>query len=247
MIRKSFLIASALILALACNKVGGDQSGYETVSVKFTADDMMRWAYEQQGPEIPGNPCWVEDGVLCIRTHAGTFERPKRRTREKTYTSGVYTWKTFIPEVGPGDQTSFGSWIYCDDRHEIDFEVGWGTNDMRNKTKAEAGELVACMTNQDFPGTTSYAPVTAGEWHIFQIRLDLRTVKLDGKKKTCYYCSWIIDGNTVKEKQLEFGPEIGFHIFVSVENLKFIGTRPAAQDNIGKFEWVSFDGKVKKQ
>lgn len=247
MIRRYFLIVIALILAFSCNKESGDQSNYEDVSLRFSANDMAAWVFEKQGPDIPGTPYWVEDGALCIRTHAGTFERPKLHTPQKTFTSGVYTWKAFIPEVTEGDQTSFGSWIYCDDQHEIDFEVGWGVASPRAKTKAGSNQLVAHMTNQAYPKTVNYAAVDAGQWHIFQIKLDLKTIKLDGKKKSCYYCSWVIDGEVVAEKQLEFGPEVGFYIFVSVENLKFIGDTPAAQDNIGKYEWMTFEGKVKKQ
>ena len=52
-----------------------------------------------------------------------------------------------------------------------------------------------------------------------------------------------IDGVEQKSIQTQFGPdEAVFRIFVSVENLMFIGTHIASQDNTGAYEWVKFKG-----
>jgi hypothetical protein len=42
---------------------------------------------------------WIEDGNLTIYTNANTWERTKIKTIS-TYTTGTYTWRIFIPEMG---------------------------------------------------------------------------------------------------------------------------------------------------
>ena len=53
--------------------------------------------------------------------------------------------------MGEKDQASVGSWIYCDDHHELDFEVGYGNTDVRKKLNASPDDMIAYMTSQDFP------------------------------------------------------------------------------------------------
>ena len=175
---------------------------------------------------------YMQEDTLCIKTRANTYDRIKF-SNEVIYTSGTYTWKTFIPEFNPGDRTSVGSWIYCDDHHEADFEVGYGTDEARREAGCSENEVVACMTNQDYPFTSSYTPILPG-WHIFSIRLDT----VDGD----YEIHWSIDGVEKKVQRVGFGPETAFRIFVSVENLDFIGTHIASADNVGRYEWVNFTG-----
>ena len=88
-------------------------------------NDLEGWVYAHQD-DNPDHQCVLEKGKLRIFTRAGSWDRKKVRTADKIYTTGRYTWKTYIPEMGKGDQASVGSWIYCDDHHEIDFEVGYG-------------------------------------------------------------------------------------------------------------------------
>jgi hypothetical protein len=46
-----------------------------------------------------GQNYWIEDGNLTIYTNANTWERTKNQTIS-TYTTGTYTWRIFIPEMG---------------------------------------------------------------------------------------------------------------------------------------------------
>lgn len=177
----------------------------------------------------------VNDGVLALSTRAQTYDRTKMSTLDTDYAAGVYNWRTFIPEIAPGDQVSIGSWIYCDDHHELDFEVGYGTAAMREEAGAQPGDMVAAMTNQDFPYKTGNVAVTPG-WHDFEIRLD---VAPDGN----YTAIWSIDGVEKQTLELGFGPETGFAIHCSVENLKFIGDTIPQADYTGLYDAVSFRGK----
>lgn len=192
------------------------------------------WTYAHQDTSTV-KAFYVEDGILYITTRANTMDRPKLFTPQ-VYIDGEYSWKTYVPMVAPGDRTSVGSWIYCDDHHEIDFECGWGNDEARASVGAGEGDLVACMTCQDFPNTSTYAKIKPG-WHEFGITLEL----VNGN----YKVHWTIDRMEQKCIQTKFGPdEAVFRIFVSVENLMFIGTHIASQDNTGAYEWVKFKGNT---
>lgn len=220
----------AVTVIAACSKYDG------LVRQEWTgADIAATWTYMHQDTSTV-TAFHAEDGILYITTRANTMDRPKLHTPQ-IYIDGEYSWKTYVPQVAPGDRTSIGSWIYCDDHHEIDFECGWGNDEARQAVGAGEGDLVACMTSQDFPFTSTYAKIQPG-WHKFGIKLEL----VNGK----YNIHWIIDGKEQKQQQTTFGPdEAVFRIFVSVENLNFIGTHIASQDNTGAYEWVKFKGHTK--
>ena len=38
--------------------------------------------------------------------------------------AGKYTWRVYVPAMGKGDQASIGVFLYRDDQHEIDSEIG---------------------------------------------------------------------------------------------------------------------------
>lgn len=197
---------------------------------KWTFETLDGWAYGHQD-DNPDNQCLLKDGILKIYTRANSWDRKKIHTVEKKYTSGRYKWKTYIPQMGEGDQASVGSWIYCDDHHELDFEVGYGKKEVREQLKARPNEMIAYMTSQDFPYSSIPVKLKTG-WHIFEIDLTLKDKK--------YYATWYIDGKKKHESQLQFGDEIKFHIFCSVENLKFIGDHIPQQENYGLYDFVQY-------
>ncbi len=192
--------------------------------------DIKGWVLSSQD-DNPDSQTSLERGCLKIYTRAGSKDRKKARTEEKVYTTGRYKWRTYVPQMGKGDQASVGSWIYCDDRHEIDFEVGYGKKKVRDELKAKPGDLVAYMTTQGGPFSSKPVLIRPG-WHTFEI--DLTAV--DGK----YKAQWFIDGKLKHAVQQNFGPEIAFYLFCSVENLGFIGDNPATKDNYGLFDRVEY-------
>lgn len=222
------LLTLAALVFTSC----GQKKDPNFVSLRWDFDNLDGWTYGHQDTATV-NLNTVEDGILKVVTRAGTYDRPKYRTVD-TFTSGIYKWRTYISDIAPGDQTSIGSWIYCDDHHEIDFEVGPGRSEIRERIGAADDEYLACMTNQDNPPKSGYVAIKGG-WHDFAIKLDV----VDGH----YVISWIIDDIVRQTHEVTFGPEYGFHIFVSVENLKFIGDHVATQDNYGLYDWVSFEGQ----
>ena len=200
-------------------------------SMRWDFDDVEGWVYYHQD-DNPARQYILENGCLRIFTRANSFDRKKFRTKEKVYTTGRYKWRTFISDLGEGDQSSIGAWIYCDDHHEIDFEVGYGKQEVREQLQAAPDEVIAYMTTQDHPFQSVPVKIKKG-WHIFEIDLSL----VDGK----YKVEWMIDGETVSTVQQTYGKEIAFHIYCSVENLKFLGDHIASQDNYALYDFVSYE------
>lgn len=198
--------------------------------VKWNFNNLEEWVYSHQD-DNPVTQCVVQKGKLKIWTREGSIDRKKMHTKDKIYTTGRYIWRTYISPMGQGDQTSIGSWLYCDDKHEIDFEVGPGNDKIRKQLNASPKDLVVYMTTQGNPYHTTTALIKAG-WHIFEIDI----AAIDGK----YKVEWIIDGKVYSTVQQTYGKEIAFYIFCSVENLKFLGDHPATQDNYGLFDYVKY-------
>lgn len=227
-----FAVFATVLILSSCAQMGRPGQKSQTEIVWSAKDIFEGWVYHHQDTSTVYS-AWLDKDTLCLATRANTYDRTKMHTRE-SFGAGVYRWMTYIPALPEGDQTSVGSWIYCDDHHEIDFEVGWGKDAARAEAGCKPGQMVACMTNQDFPFTSSYVAIDPG-WHEFEINLEVK----DGK----YVEHWSIDGVEKKKQAVGFGPETRFHVEVSVENLKFIGTHMATAYNVGRYQWVSYSSK----
>lgn len=212
-------------------------AGRREKGIRWDFDSLDGWVYEHQDTSSH-SMCYVKDGMLRIDTRPFTYDRQKMHTREKTYRAGRYRWRTFISNIADWEQVSIGSWIYHDDHHELDFEVGYGTSNARRECGAKDGELVVYMTNQDHPRFTKCIPIKPG-WHDFEIRLD----RGDAGN---YRALWLIDGKVKQDRQLQFGEEIPFYIYCSVENLRFLGEKIAEHSNYGLFDWVEYKANKRK-
>ena len=129
----------------------------------------------------PARQIECRNGVMKIFTRANSRDRKKVRTVGSDYGAGRYTWRVYIPEMGVGDQASVGAFIYHDDQHELDFEIGYGPQEVRERIGAKPGEMVAYMTTQDNPHQSVQVPIACG-WHTCDIELSLR----DGMFHLCY-------------------------------------------------------------
>ncbi len=173
-----------------------------------------------------------EDGkVLRIFTEANTQQRKKVRTTQQ-YGSGLYTWRTYISDLGELERVSIGSWLWHDDEHELDFEVGSGTSAERAALQLAEDEVIAYATSQANPWVHQKVKIKKNAWHTFQIDLKL----VHGN----YFATWLIDGVIYATQQLSFGEDYPFYIFCSVENLRFIGDTWPYQDNHGLWDYVEY-------
>ena len=236
----NIIFCIALVTALmGCVHTGPSEgpdvpSGPQT-ECRWDFDSVEGWAYAHQ--DTASISQWsIENGSLYLRTRAHTRDRSKMYTTRNDFQGGEYTWRIFVTNIKPYEQVSIGGFIYQDDEHEIDFEIGYGTKAAREEYGASDGELLACMTNQGHPFSSSYVPITPG-WHTFTIKLE--------EKGENYLAHWIIDDVTRQSLPLDFGPkDARFTIMCSVENLLFMGEKIPENDNYARFDYVSFKGRV---
>lgn len=208
-----------------------DTPGEEVFTTKWDFDTLDGWVYSPQGG-TPESQCHLEDGCLVITSRKNTQDRPKYRTSGgRIYGPGKYVWRIFIPEIEAGAQASVGAFLYMDDAHELDFEIGYGTAAARTQAGAKEGEMVACMTNQQHPTVSRYYPVTPG-WHTFTLDMPL--------SGDYYNAVWYIDDVQKQSQRLNFGAETQFYIYVSVENLIFMGDHLPTRDVSAKFDYVAY-------
>ena len=250
----TFIIAvCSIFLATACIDINKDDrftddpnSGITTPeegdllndkSTKWDFANLDGWELANQGDENVDhssieNNAECEDGkALRIYTEANSQQRKKMRTT-KQYGSGLYTWRTYISNLGEVERVSIGSWLWHDDAHELDFEVGSGTSEERSALNAADDEVIAYMTSQDNPWLQQKVKIKKNEWHIFQIDLKLVNEK--------YFATWLIDEVPYSTQQLSFGEEYPFYIFCSIENLKFIGDAWPHKDNYGLWDYMIY-------
>jgi hypothetical protein len=192
--------------------------------------DLKEWQDDSQGssPRSYG----IIQGALRISTRAQTRDRVKVRTTDR-FGAGKYTWRVYVPTMGEGDQASTGAFLYSDDQHEVDFEIGYGKATLRQALKASQTELVCYCTSQGFPSSSSQMLIASEAWHTISIEVE------HGKNGN-YLIEWIVNGRVVKKLQMAFGDEITFTVHCSVENLLFIGDHIPAQENHAVFDYVEF-------
>jgi hypothetical protein len=174
----------------------------------------------------------INNGILRISTRGQTRDRVKVRTTSR-FGAGKYTWRVYVPEMGKGDQASIGAFLYKDDEHEVDFEIGYGKASVRKTLKASDTDLVCYCTSQGYPYSSNQLLVESEVWHTVSI-------EVSHGKNDDYLITWVVDGKKSKQLQTSFGDEITFTVHCSVENLLFIGDHVPTQENYAIFDYVEF-------
>jgi len=172
----------------------------------------------------------IDAGVLNIFTRANTWDRPKIRTTDRIYKTGKYSWRVFVPEIGDGDMTSIGAFLYSDETHELDFEIGYGTAAVRQNLNAAIDDLIVYTTSQGNPYQTVKHKIKRNQWYTLEIEL----LVVNGK----YQAVWSIDNSELVRLNLKYDSSIPFYVFCSVENLSFLGDHIPTQDNYALFDYV---------
>jgi len=173
-----------------------------------------------------------KSGSLRMSTRANAKDRVKVATKRK-FSAGEYTWNVFVPEMGMGDQASVGAFLYQDDKHEIDFEIGYGTSELRNRLGANEDELVCYFTSQGFPASSSQALVKRNNWYQCTIRIAFA-------ENDKFSVEWFLNHVKMKTLQTEFSEETKFTAHCSVENLAFMGDHLPTQENYAIFDSFKF-------
>ena len=175
---------------------------------------------------------FIENGSLSIFTNANTWDRTKVKSAA-TYTTGTYSWRVYVPIMGVGDCASIGAFLYTDDTHELDFEIGYGNQAARQELNATTDDLIVYFTSQANPYHSFQSKIKRDNWYTLTIDLTL-----NAKKK--YVATWKINDVVSTSKTLTYGTQSKFKIFCSVENLSFIGDHIPTTQNYALFDWVEF-------
>lgn len=201
-------------------------------SVVWSFNDLTGW---EDATQIGLPNYWVKDGNLTMFTNPNTWERTKIKTLS-TFTTGIYTWRVYIPEMGIGDVASVGAFLYINDNHELDFEVGYGKQVIRNQLKAGPDDLIVYMTSQANPFRSYQTKIKRRQWHTFSMELTLNS-------RRNYKLSWIINGAKAATTELNYGINNKFKIYCSLENLTFIGDHIPKSQNYAIFDFVEYSSK----
>lgn len=237
--KKNLIIIWILLLVVACGKTtkseppaeDSEEQTEEDSARVWNFDDWEGWEQANQADNAQIPQTTIEDGAFRLFTRAGHYDRTKVMFPEK-FGAGRYEWKIYISDLEPGDQVSVAGFLYSDDHHELDFEVGPGRKEDREREQTKEDEVIAFMTGQDHPWFQSSANLKKNAWHTFAIDLSLKGDR--------YFAEWYIDGEKTSGKALDFGAEIKFRIFCSIENLSFMGEHLPHKENDALFDYVKF-------
>jgi len=215
-------ILSVIVVAAGC------ADGGRTVRWEF--NDLKEWQDDSQN-DSPRSYA-ITNGRLRISTRGKTRDRVKVKTTSR-FGTGKFTWRVYVPEMGQGDQASIGAFLYKDDKHEVDFEIGYGKASVRKELKAIDTDLVCYCASQGYPYSSSQVLIESEAWHTISIEVGYG-------KSGDYMVKWVVDGKQAKQLQTSFGDDITFTVHCSVENLLFIGDHLPGQENYAIFDYVEF-------
>lgn len=218
-------------LLAACTKQQEEADG--KYHVRYDFDNEEEWFFFHQDTATVKNYS-VNDGYLTLRTRGNTGDRSKYHTDSVRFTTGTYSWRVNVPEMDSLTNTFVSVWLYNDDDHELDIQMGYGKNREREKVNAVPGEMVAHFVSAGYPFLGSGVPILPG-WHTLSITLETNYLNQ-------YVASWSIDGKVCQKANLEYGPEYSFFICCSLENARGYGDGPSVKDYSVQIDYVEFDG-----
>ncbi|MBL4745919.1 MAG: hypothetical protein JKY08_06100 [Flavobacteriaceae bacterium] len=231
------LLACTLLLVLSlssCSKTEDIQDVADTENFietfKNSEKTFEKWMEDAYSF---GGDFTVENGILAIKNHANQSDRTKLKTKKNSYGYGSYTWEIYTSKRDLFDQTSLGAFLYYNDEHEIDFEIGSGKETERTKLNAqEDDQLIYCVI-QGNPDDSHPYLIKEEQWHTIMI-------KLSPASSGNYLATWFLNGNLLQKVVLEFNDEFRFHVFCSLETLNFIGDTIPNRENKGLFRRFTY-------
>ena len=193
-------------------------------------NDLSGWRDDSSG----GSPksYKIDNGMLTMVTRVDSKDRVKIATTRR-FGNGKYEWRVYAPKFGAGDQASIGAFLYRDDKHEVDFEIGYGKAKLRQKLNAEADDLVCYCTSQGNPYSSSQILIKREQWYTLAIELKI------GPKGN-YTAVWSINGEVVKTLPTKIESKKDFTVHCSVENLTFMGEHLPKMKPWAKFDYFTF-------
>ena len=221
------------LLLLLCSIVifGQCVMAQSSPSVRFDFGNLDGW----KNDSAAGSPqsYQIKNGSLYISARAESKDRVKVATKRR-FGVGKYSWRVYVPKLGEGDQASIGAFLYRDDKHEVDFEIGYGKKKLRTKLGAKSDDLVCFCTSQGHPYSSSQITLTREKW--YTLAIELKEVSQKGQ----YEVVWSIDQKVVKKLATRMDVKIDFSVHCSVENLTFLGEHLPKVKPWAKFDYFEF-------
>ncbi len=200
---------------------------------------MKNWKDVSQG--IKGRKQYeFKNGHLRLWTEKGSKQRSKVQTIQGDFTYGTYNWRVYIPQMGKNEKVSIGAFLYYDDKHELDFEIGSGTKKKRAEYKAKENEVLMYLTSQAFPWHQTIHCIETEKWYDLGLKLE----KTPNDK---YFVTWLFNGKVIDSVKLKYGKEIPFKVHCSLENLEFMGDIYSTREHYTCFNKVGVTPITKKQ
>lgn len=140
------------------------------------AYDVNSWKknWEDASQNVNGKVLYeFTDNSMRFRTEAGTKQRAKLKTLTKIYTTGTYHWKVYVPTMEMSSRVSIGAFLYYDDWHELDFEIGSGKAATREKYNAKEDEVLMYVTSQNYPYYQSVQTLKTEKWYDLSMHITL--------------------------------------------------------------------------
>lgn len=235
---KTFIYAAsiAMIFLVACKKLQSDNKPEEGItSVRYDFENENGWFFFNQDTATVKN-YEFRDGHLNLRTRAFSNDRSKFHTDSIHFTTGTYTWRVRVPDIDSATNTFVAVWLYNDDDHELDFQIGYGKKKSRSRLRTPEDKLIAQMTCMGYPFLATGENISPG-WHTLSINLGLNYLNH-------YVATWLIDGRVAQKVNLDYGPEYSFFICCSLENNHNFGDGISSEDYVAQFDYVEFKGKI---
>jgi hypothetical protein len=198
-------------------------------TIRYDFDTFEDWKYMHQDTATI-EQYRLSEGNLLLTTRAHTYDRTKVNLTAAKLKTGRSSCRVYIPTMYSFDQTSIASFLYCDDRHEIDFEIGYGSAEKRAESKSQKNEVLCYMTSQGFPFQSEIVNLKMNKWYVIDIDISMKNGK--------YFIQWFINGKLNSSLQTKFGEEKEFRVVLSLENLKFLGDHISNNNYEIKFDWL---------
>ncbi|MBI4907205.1 MAG: hypothetical protein HY820_26510 [Acidobacteria bacterium] len=181
-----------------------------------------------------------------LRVRANSQDRIKMRKRVPSG-NGSFRWHVFVPAFKPGDGVGVAAFLYADDHHELDFEIGYGSTairkDLRNTSPnqgvifltSQDNNAISCAPQEKKQGcrATTSLPITLGAWHTFQLN-----VQEAGPGRSV--ATWFVDDVQKFSSVLKYWvSEFSWYIQCSLEVLTDYGDHIPFNETVAYFDSVS--------
>ncbi len=224
------LLIILLSVTFSCDTTQQNTSKSFNEEFNSQQDFLLKWeSASQNSPDS----YHLENEFLKITTRAQMSDRIKIKTKQTHFGLGSYNWLVYAPVFELHAKCSIGAFIYNDDTHEIDFEIGSGSATTRTQLNAQENDLILYCTSQGNPFSSTKFLIQSEKWYRLKLILSI------GENNN-YLIKWYLNDVLLKTLQTTINKETTFGIYHSLENLNFMGDFLPTTQNYTYFDSFSY-------